>query len=135
MDDARAVRVVSPRGLSEQALYERPGAAAGSGMDDDAGRLVDDEQVLVLEGDAQRDVLAFERCRGGLRLELDRLSTREAVALRPRRAVDRGLPSVDQPLGGRPRPYLGQRREEPVEPGPRCVVRDAQADGQGDPPP
>jgi hypothetical protein len=50
-------------------------------MHDDACRLVDDEQVLVLVSDSKRDLLGLE---GLLRkgFELDRLAALEAVALR-----------------------------------------------------
>jgi hypothetical protein len=71
-------------------------------MDDHPCGLVDDEEVLVLEGDPQRDVLALERPRRGLRLELDRLSPGQAMALRSRTAVDGDLARVDQPFGYRP---------------------------------
>jgi hypothetical protein len=135
VDDAGPVRVVSAGRTSPQALHERAPAAPRSRVDDDAGGLVDDEQVLVLEGDSQRDVLALERLRRGLRLELDVLSTGQPVALRPGRPVDRDLTRVDQALGSGPGADLGQRGEEPVEPGSRGVVRDVQADGQDDPRP
>jgi hypothetical protein len=58
-------------------------------VDDDPGRLVDDQQVLVLEGDPERELLCLERDRlGGRRLEAQLLPAREPVALGPRRAVD-----------------------------------------------
>ena len=43
--------------MVEQRVDQRPVAIAGGGMDDQAGGLVDDQQMLVLEDDRQRDVL------------------------------------------------------------------------------
>jgi len=43
-------------------------------MHDDTCRFVDDEQVLVLVGDAEPDLLRFKRLRFGERLELDFLA-------------------------------------------------------------
>jgi hypothetical protein len=67
-------------------------------MDDDACGLVDDEQVLVLEGDPQRDVLPLDRPGLGLRLELDVLPAPELLALRRRDPVDGDVPALDQAL-------------------------------------
>ncbi len=41
----------------EQRVDQRSVEIARGGMDDEAGRLIDDDQVLVLVGDDQRDVL------------------------------------------------------------------------------
>ena len=52
VDDAGALGVAAGGAVREQ-LRERVLAMALGGMHDDAGRLVDDEQVLVLVGDAK----------------------------------------------------------------------------------
>jgi hypothetical protein len=86
---------------------------------DDAGRLVDDQQMLVLIGDRER--------RGGhLGLRLRRrlahdhaLPDRHGVPLRHRRAVDEDEAGVDQPLRRRARP--GHGSEEDVEPRARLL--------------
>ena len=108
-------------------MDERPCRSAGAGMDDDARRLVHDEQVLVLVGEAQVERLCDER-RRDRRLELDLLARLEPVALRARDAVDAHLAGREQPLGGSTRADLVEPGEEAVEPQPRRVFRDADAD-------
>ena len=52
VDDPRPVDLVPARRVvGEQAVDERAGRMAGRRMDHEPGRLVDDEQVLVLVGD------------------------------------------------------------------------------------
>jgi hypothetical protein len=87
-------------------------------MDDHAGRLVDDEQMLVLPSDPQVALLGDERAtRAGItRLEFDLFPTGEPVALRERAPVDPNCGCLEQPLCLRARADLGQRREKPVEP-------------------
>lgn len=86
-------------------------------MDDDARRLVDHEQVLVLERDPERHLLVLQdawRCLRNRQLEL--LAALEAVALRPRRAVDERRTLREQALGRGTGSNLRQRREEAVQP-------------------
>ena len=97
---------------------------AGRWVHDEAGGLVDDEQVLVGVDDSKLDLLALER-RLPRRLELDELTARKAVALGPSLPVDLHHPRGEQPLGGRARADLGQLGEEAVEPGSGCRARDA----------
>ena len=47
----------APGAMVEQSVDQRPFAVAGGGVDDQPGRLVDDEQMVVLEDDGQRNVL------------------------------------------------------------------------------
>jgi hypothetical protein len=68
-------------------------------VDDHPGRLVDDEQVLVLVRDRKVDGLRDERRRRRGWLELDLLPALEPVALRAAGAVDEGRARLDQPLG------------------------------------
>jgi hypothetical protein len=90
-------------------MDERALTVPGSGMHDDAGRLVHDEQVFVLVGDAQVDVLRNElgRLRLG-QLDLDRLSALQLPAFDSRLAVEPHGSRGDQALGGTTRPDLGQ---------------------------
>jgi hypothetical protein len=95
-------------------------------MHDDPCGLVDDEEMLVLVGDPQVELLRLElgRFRGG-DLDLERLATRETVALGRRSPVDAYRAGLDQPLGRAARRDLGQTREEAVEPLAGGLVRDA----------
>lgn len=136
VDDSRPVGVLSTGRPPEERVDERAAPPAGTRVDDDAGGLVDDQQVLVLVGDREGHVLALERRLRRLRLELELVAGGEPVALRPRRAADRDLAALDQPFRDRARADLGGVGEEAVEPRPRRVVRDAEPDGQdGQPPP
>ena len=45
--------------MVDQRVDQRAGPVAGAGMDDKAGRLVDDDQLGVLVEDVERDVLAL----------------------------------------------------------------------------
>ena len=70
VDDPGPVVVVSSLGaVREQSLHERSGPRRPCGMDDEAGGLVDDEQVLVLpdDRDVQRLRLQLRRARGSRR--------------------------------------------------------------------
>jgi hypothetical protein len=86
-------------------------------MNHDPGRLVHDQQVLVLERDPERHVLGLELTRVCVRrLEDELLPAREPVAFWFDLAVDeRGLLG-EQPFGRGARLDLRQRGEEPVEP-------------------
>ena len=86
------------------------------GWTDDPGRFVDDQQVLVLEGDAQIELLRLERRRPALRdAHRDHIARRQAVALRLRRAVDLHPALGEQALGRRPRADLREAGEEAVQ--------------------
>jgi hypothetical protein len=86
-------------------------------MDDQPGRLVDDQQVLVLVGDAQVKLFGLERrLFPRRRVDLELLATRQAVTLSSRLTVDSNGTCTDQTLGGRARADLGQRCEVAVEP-------------------
>jgi hypothetical protein len=108
----------------EERLHQRPARVAGRGVDDDPGRLVDDEEVLVLVGDPERHLLRLQRSGGRRRLELDRLAAREPVALGARLAVDQHRALLEQPLGCGARAELRQRGEKAVEPLARRLLGD-----------
>jgi hypothetical protein len=125
--DPRALRGLPTSEQAGEAVHERAARVPGRRVYDDPGRLVDDEQVLVLVGDPERNVFADDSLVRPLRqLELELLTAGEAVALAPRLAVDDCRPGLDQPLCGRARTYLRQRSEEPVEPLARDLSRDDQ---------
>ena len=101
MDDPRPRRIAPARdGVREESVDERAVRVPGRRVDDDAGRLVDDEEILVLVHDAQRHLLRHE---GGAlafgKLDLQPLSALEAVTLRPPHAVDERLALTDEAFG------------------------------------
>ena len=104
-----------------------PCAWPGAGMNDEARRLVDDQQVLVLVRDGEIHRLGLERAlRRGGRLELDLLAADELVALQPHAPVDEHAARSEQSLGDGARADLGQFGEEAVESPAGGVVRDVQ---------
>ena len=62
VDDARPLHPADARqrraAMADQRIDQRAVGMARRGMDDEAGGLVDDDEVLVLEHDVERDVLA-----------------------------------------------------------------------------
>ncbi len=130
VDDARPLCLVAAGDrVREQPVDERPFCVTRGGMHDDAGRLVDDEEVLVLVGDAKPDLLRGER---GLpeaaEVELDLLPALQPMALRPPRSVDQDAPVGEKALGTRARADLLDAGEEPVEPLSARVGRDADSE-------
>src|SRR5215211_9113176 len=61
VNDAGPLLLPTRGAVLEDAVDERSGAVTGRRVDDDSRRLVDDEQVLVLVGDPEADVLRLER--------------------------------------------------------------------------
>ena len=116
---------------SAQRAGERPAAQTGAGMDDDAGGLVDDEQVLVLPGDG-----AGRRARlpppARARLPAARSATSSPPA--SRWLFGRATPSTstlaagDEPLRGRARADGRLLGEEAIQPQPRCGLGYAKRD-------
>ena len=122
VDDARPRHAADARQLAaamvEQRVDQGPVAIARGRMDDQSGRLVDDQQMLVLEDDRQRDVLRLVVRRRRLRHGEEKRSsprtlvagsrTALAVALRARRCGQRL-----QPLARQGRDGVGKRTVEP----------------------
>src|SRR5919106_2653514 len=100
MDDARPLGDVPARDrVREQAVHERAAAVPRAWVDDEPGGLVDDEQVLVLVGNPELELLRLEPALGALcELNPDALAADEPVALRPRRAVHQHLALAHEPL-------------------------------------
>jgi hypothetical protein len=125
VDDPWTVLLPARSARRRERVGERPARVAARRMDDDARGLVDDEQVLVRVGDGElgrrNGRLGGSRSR---RLNLDLLPSRELVALADRSAVDEDGTGREEPLGGRPRSDVRQRRKVPIEPLARCLRRD-----------
>ncbi len=131
MDDPRPLRLVpAGRRVSHEAVDERAARVAGRRVDDDPGRLVDDEQVRVLVGDPQLHLLGLDgrRHRSG-RIEGHLLPAREPVALGLGRPVDEDSAFVEEPLGRPARADFRNSGEEPVEPLAARVLRNAKPAG------
>jgi len=127
--DSGPLRLVAALHLPrEQPVHERALAVPGCRMHDDARRLVDHEQVLVFVRNRELHRLRRERRHGGRRrLELELLAAGEPRALGAYLAVDEHAAVAKHSFGRRPRPDLGDTREEPVEPLAGGAVRNAQA--------
>ena len=131
VDDARALRRPAGRTAAAQRPRERSPRAAGPGMDDDTRWLVDDQQVLVLPGDARARQARAPPAGSGCGLEAAR---HESPPRRPGggssagRPVDEHRSAATEPLGGRARAHRGLLREEPVEPQARGRLRYAERD-------
>ena len=126
--DPGPVVVVSSLGaVLEQPLDERARPRRPGRMDDEPGRLVDDEQVLVLPDDRDVERLRLAAARLG-DLDRDLLPPLEPEALRPRLAVDEHDAVGDQPLGERARLELGARGEDAIEPRAGLQLRNAKAE-------
>jgi hypothetical protein len=92
---------IAAGGAAGERLHERAVGVTGGGMHDDARRLVDDEQVLVLPHHLVRGRGALprrdRRARVGL-VDVERLPLPHPVPLARRGAVHEHLPGGDQPL-------------------------------------
>ena len=101
---------------SQEPVHEGSARVARRRMDDDPGRLVDDEQVLVLVHDGQIELLGLESALASLRdVDLELLTSLEPVALAAGRAVDEDVAVAEQAFRGRTRADLIDSREEAVE--------------------
>ena len=99
VDDPRPVRHLASGDAPEEPVHERPRRMPGRRMHHDPGRLVHDEQVLVLVRDPERELLGLELARVRVRrLEDQLLAAREPVALGPRFAVEKRAALFQQPL-------------------------------------
>ena len=125
--DPGPLGVSAGRPEREQLPRERSRPRPRSRMHDEAGRLVDDEQVLVLVRQRDGDGLRREHRGRARELDLDHRSCLQAVALRARRAVDQHRSVAQQALRERARPDLRTRGERTVEPRARVGLSDAEA--------
>src|SRR5918999_608880 len=84
---------------AEKPMDEGPGAVTGGRVHDHAGRLVDDEEMLVLVRDAKIELLWLE-FRGGAPGDVapEPLPAHEPVALRAGAALDEDAALAEKPL-------------------------------------
>lgn len=104
--------------VGDQRVDQRAGLVPGGGMDHEVLRLVDDDDVVVLEHDVERDVLAFGLGgRGGGHVDCDRIARFDmisGVANRGRSHAD--LAREDQRLEARARQVGAADGQHAVQP-------------------
>ena len=96
VDNSRPILVTAGRVEGEQPVDERAGVVTRTGMNHDAGGLVDNEQVLVLPCDAEVHLLGDKRCRVCRQLDEDVLPTCQPMAFGAGLTVDEDGPIGDQ---------------------------------------
>ena len=108
MDDARTRHTADAREVRtmvQERIHKRAGEMSRRGMNNHPRRLVDDDHVLVLKDDVERNILGFGDGRNGRRNLNDDLVV--FGDLHPRllgdRAVDRHKTGFDESLDSRPR--------------------------------
>jgi hypothetical protein len=121
VDDAGAERAADPAevpAMKQQRVDQRAAGMSGRGMHDQAGRLVDGDQVGVLVQHGERQVLGDQLDRlGGRDVDLDRVAGAHPLAgLGDRRAMDPDLRAVDQPLDPGARQRGDDRGDQRVDP-------------------
>jgi hypothetical protein len=118
VDDAWALGLLATCDrVREQAVHQCAAGMTGRGMNDDAGGLVDHDQMVVFVCHTERHVFGDKVGLTALRKgELHFFATGQAMALRTRRAVYQHLSLAEQALGGRAGADLAQAGEEAVEP-------------------
>ena len=86
--------------MGDQGVDQRTGPVAGGRMDDQTGRLVDDDKMGVLECDIERDILAKRDRRFGLgQIDHDAIARVDpVVGLDYRGAADGDVTRLDQGL-------------------------------------
>ena len=103
--------------MGDERVDEGAIGIAGRGMDDEPGRLVDDDDVLVLEADVERHRLrrrpVVHRRRHAHRIELARFDPERGVAYR--RAAEAHVALFDEALEPGARKPVQTRRQKPVE--------------------
>jgi hypothetical protein len=124
MDDPRTRHFRERRRMLEQRVQERPVPVAAAWMNDEAGRLIDDDQRSIFENDVKWNVLGRVREHLGIgrRDEMDLLAAEYLVPWSCRPAVDGDSLGAD-PCRETAARMLGQEtRERLVEPQARAVV-------------
>ncbi len=108
----------------EQSVDERARCLTRCRMDDDPRRLVDNQQMRILVDDGERNLLRGQLLGRELRhVGLDRLPSRELIALRSPLAIHLDRARGEEPLRRRTRAHRRLNGQEAVEPRPRRVVR------------
>ncbi len=128
MDDAGPLGILAAGCAErEQLRCECPRGGAGARVHGHSGRLVDDDDVLVLVHDADGHRLGFEPGDRTGKLDLHHRSALETVTLRPHEAVDRHRAFRQQSLGKRACCDLASLGERSVEARPGLRLSDAEA--------
>ena len=129
--DARAPTPPMPERLGaamgDQRVDQRAGLVAGGGMHHQALRLVDDDDVVVLKDDIERDILALGLGGDGLRhVDCDRIAGGDMISgVADGGAFDGDGTGEDQRLQPRARQFgPAQHREHAVEPARTLVAGD-----------
>jgi hypothetical protein len=125
-EDAADARQVAQ--AVEQRVDQRSGRRPGPGVHDEAGRLVDDHEVLVLVHDPQRDVLGLWEGRHWLRpIQVDLLARLQAHRRSYGLPFEADIPRSDHGLQARAC-FVRETRSEPaIEALPSPVLFDRQA--------
>jgi hypothetical protein len=124
VDDPWTSRVVtSRRGHCQQAVHERPRSVPPRRMDNQARRLVDDDQILILVGEPEGDArirleFAAQRRSG---LHANRCTGDEGITLARRLPIDLDPPITDQALSFRAASDLRDSPEHRINPLPHRV--------------
>ena len=120
MHDTRPARAADGRDrrrVRQRRRGQRRTRVAGTRMHDHPCGLVDDEHIVVLVDDAQRDRLGTELVGGARRnLDVDARAALQPVRTLARHAIDAHAAHVDQRLQARARDIGDVRREPSIEP-------------------
>ena len=122
MDDSGAAHAANARqavaAMGDERIDEGAGFMARRRVDHEAGRLVDDDEVLVLENDRERNVLALRLGGGGLgHVDRDGLANLHLGAgVRDGLALHLHMAGLHQRLDARARQAVAGEGEEFVEP-------------------
>jgi len=134
MHDAGARQLREPRFAVQQRVLQRGARIAGSRVHDQTGRLVDDDQRLVLVHHVERDWFSGERDARFLeRVERDSLAAGDEVARTRFAAVHPHPAGVDPVLEPGARVLRKQRRQRLVEALATVLLRDQCLERAGHP--
>src|SRR6266404_3776933 len=103
--------------MAEQGVYQRTVRVSWGGMDDHAGRLVDDDQMCILEADIERDRLRLRSRNLRLRENYDEI----LVVFDTQRGIAKGLSvlgdvsGLDQVFEPCPRQFGEMQREHAIQ--------------------
>ena len=123
-----AADAAEPRDVVQQGVHQRPPVVTGRGVDDHAGRLVDDHEVGVVVQHGQRQRLRRRRRRGGGGYcHVDHVAGVHRVARPDRPLIEQHVAFPDQPLDPRPRQLGHDGGDEMVEARAVVVAGDLQA--------
>ena len=122
VDDAGPLDAADPgqagAAMRDQRVHQGPGFVPGGGMHHEAGRLVEDDDIVVLVDDVERDRLGLRLGRGRFgHVDCDRVAAGDVisgVAHRPGAEAD--LAGQDQRLQPGPRQLRQPGREHAIEP-------------------